>query len=265
MPPSAACWGMRRRPGIAGLQAAGNRRAAAAAAGAERKEEAARRLRELMHEFRTRLSEVAARRRQDVTRDPTLRAHFHQMCAALGVDPLASTKGAFAAALGLGDFYYELGVQVVEACMATTPINGGVIDLRDLLRLVCRRRGSAVAPVDEDDVLRAIGTLKALGGYEILRPEAGGRERGRTLVRSVPRALDSAVTAALEAAAAASPEGCISRAELCAAKGWPEARAAAALGEALEQGVAWLDAPSPEEGLEARVYFPCLSGELLTG
>lgn len=37
------------------------------------------------------------------------------MCANVGVDPLASNKGAWAQLLGFGDFYYELGVQVGAA------------------------------------------------------------------------------------------------------------------------------------------------------
>jgi ESCRT-II complex subunit VPS22 len=38
--------------------------------------------------------------------------------------------------LGLGDFYYELGVQIVEACLATRPYNGGLIPLDELTALV---------------------------------------------------------------------------------------------------------------------------------
>ena len=34
------------------------------------------------------------------------------MCQKIGVDPLASHKGFWAQLLGVGDFYYELGVQV---------------------------------------------------------------------------------------------------------------------------------------------------------
>ena len=36
------------------------------------------------------------------------------MCASIGVDPLASGKGFWSEMLGVGDFYYELGVQIVE-------------------------------------------------------------------------------------------------------------------------------------------------------
>ena len=58
------------------------------------------------------------------------------MCASVGVDPLASNKGVWAQLLGFGDFYYELGVQIVEACLATRAYNGGLIDLPALRRYV---------------------------------------------------------------------------------------------------------------------------------
>lgn len=41
------------------------------------------------------------------------------MCATIGVDPLVSNQGMWAQLLGIGDFYSELGVQVIEACLAT--------------------------------------------------------------------------------------------------------------------------------------------------
>lgn len=41
------------------------------------------------------------------------------MCASIGVDPLSSGKG-FWSVLGMGDFYYELAVQIVEVCLGKT-------------------------------------------------------------------------------------------------------------------------------------------------
>jgi len=60
-------------------------------------------------------------RREDVRRDPAFRAQFHAMCANVGVDPLASNKGAWAQLLGFGDFYYELGVQARPPRPAARP------------------------------------------------------------------------------------------------------------------------------------------------
>lgn len=45
----------------------------------------------------------------DIRKNPAFRSQFHEMCAKVGVDPLASNKGFWAELLGIGDFYYELG------------------------------------------------------------------------------------------------------------------------------------------------------------
>ena len=42
--------------------------------------------------------------------------------------------------LGFGDFYYELGVQAVEACLAQRPLNGGLMEIDDLLAQVQREK-----------------------------------------------------------------------------------------------------------------------------
>ena len=42
-------------------------------------------------------------------RDPEFRRRFQEMCAQIGVDPLASGKGFWSNMLDIGDFYYELG------------------------------------------------------------------------------------------------------------------------------------------------------------
>ncbi len=86
--------------------------------------------------------------RDDIRQDPTFRAQFHVMCANVGVDPLASNKGMFAQLLGIGDFYYQLGVQIIEACLATRTHNGGMIELSLLTRLVQVRLGSMAQLTD---------------------------------------------------------------------------------------------------------------------
>ncbi len=53
------------------------------------------------------------------------------LCVAVaGVDPLASNKGFWADVLGVGNFYFELGVQIVDVCMSTRSANGGLIDMQ---------------------------------------------------------------------------------------------------------------------------------------
>ena len=71
--------------------------------------------------------------------------------------PIPSHPRRWAKTLGIGDFYYELGVQIVEACWATREASGGLMELPVLLRHVNRRRGRQADPVSEDDVVRARG------------------------------------------------------------------------------------------------------------
>ena len=65
------------------------------------------------------------------------------MCASIGVDPLASSKGFWSEMLGFGDFYYELGVQIIEVCMATSHKTGGLMELGELRERLVRSRGGS--------------------------------------------------------------------------------------------------------------------------
>ncbi len=64
-----------------------------------------------------------------------------EMCASIGVDPLASGKGFWSEMLGVGDFYYELGVQIVEVCMAASARTGGLMEIGELKNRLMKSRG----------------------------------------------------------------------------------------------------------------------------
>ena len=46
-----------------------------------------------------------------------------------------------------------VGMPVLQVCRATRPLNGGLIELKQLTEMVTKRRGSAVEKVSPDDVL----------------------------------------------------------------------------------------------------------------
>ncbi|KAJ8443719.1 hypothetical protein Cgig2_029624 [Carnegiea gigantea] len=108
---------MRRRPGIGGLQNAAAARDQYRLLG----ENVAKLRTDLMKEqlatFRSQLEDFARKHKNDIRKNPTFRTQFHEMCAKVGVDPLASNKGFWAELLGIGDFYYELvighGVKII--------------------------------------------------------------------------------------------------------------------------------------------------------
>lgn len=106
-----------------------------------------------------------------------------------------ANKGFWADLLGVGDFYYELGIQIIEACIVSRINDGGLTELSEIMRRVQVVRGSSnkqQQQISEDDIVRAIKTLKPLsGGYEVL--PIGDRK----LVRSVPKELDKDQSALL--------------------------------------------------------------------
>ncbi|ONK81937.1 uncharacterized protein A4U43_C01F34450 [Asparagus officinalis] len=240
---------MRRRPGIAGLQNAAAARDQYRLIG----ENVAKVRTDLMNQqlatFRSQLEEFARKHKNDIRKNPTFRSQFHEMCAKVGVDPLASNKGFWAELLGIGDFYYELGVQIVDICLVTRTHNGGLINLQELCSLLCQRRKTARESVSEDDCLRAINKLKVLGsGFEVI---SVGKKK---LVRSVPTELNKDHNEILELAQA---HGYVLVEEVEKRFSWSSGRAIDALETLLEEGLAMID-DGHRDG-KRRYWFPCVS------
>jgi ESCRT-II complex subunit VPS22 len=168
-------------------------------------------LRKQLETFRSHLEAFARKHRDAIRKDPKFRAHFQTMCDRLGVDPLAcrypiiydihlvtyhgywiANKGFWADIFGVGDFYYELAVQAIEASMKSREADGGLVALDELKRRVIERRGANGANISENDLLKAIRSLKPLGsGMDVI--EIGGR----CMIRTVPRELSHDETTVL--------------------------------------------------------------------
>ncbi|VDQ05627.1 unnamed protein product [Trichobilharzia regenti] len=104
--------------------------------------------------------------------NPQLRSQFQAICSNIGVDPLAYSQGCWSEILGLGVFYYHLGVKIIEVSSLKTPIllsNGKSMTENEL-------------KISVDDVKRSIKKLRCLGtGFSLINLPGG-----RSLVRSVP-------------------------------------------------------------------------------
>ncbi|CAO3642427.1 unnamed protein product [Mucor fragilis] len=203
-----------------------------------------------MDVFKTNLQEFAQKHRKDIRKDPTFRAHFQRMCTNIGVDPLASNKGFWADLLGVGDFYYELGIQIIEACIVSRINDGGLTELSEIMRRVQVMRGSSnkqQQQISEDDIVRAIKTLKPLsGGYEVL--PIGDRK----LVRSVPKELDKDQSALL---LLAQKTGYVDHDMVKNELGWNPERINTATQHLLQDGIAWLDKFGEKESFWIPSYF----------
>ncbi|CAL1300407.1 unnamed protein product [Larinioides sclopetarius] len=204
-----------------------------------------------MESFRSNLQEFAGKYKNKIKKNLQFRQQFQEMCAATGVDPLASSKGFWADLLGVGDFYYELGVQIVEICLATRHRNGGIMNLDELRRLLIKSR--SVGPKQEDigydDLLRAIDKLKILG--EGFRTIACGSTKDY-IVQSVPAELNVDHTKVIQKASTA---GYVTITLLTNEFGWEKVRAEKAIFDLIREGLVWVD--EQFEG-ESSYWFPGL-------
>lgn len=110
--------------------------------------------------FRSLLQQFAQTHAKDIRSSPSFRAQFARMCAAIGVDPLASSNsGSGASSSGsiwaqllgrsVNDFYFELAVRVVEVCGETRSENGGLIEVRKVKERIMRGRMEGSQEVTE--------------------------------------------------------------------------------------------------------------------
>ncbi|KAI1426673.1 EAP30/Vps36 family-domain-containing protein [Xylaria sp. FL1777] len=202
--------------------------------------------------FRSLLQQFAQTHARDIRSNPSFRAQFARMCAAIGVDPLASSSSSSSSSSGSGggsiwaqllgrsvnDFYFELAVRVVEVCGATRGENGGLIGVRELRDRVMKGRMEGAPEVTEDDVLRAVATLKPLGSsYSVIKVG------NKSYIRSVPKELNTDQSSVLEAAQVL---GYVSVSMLMVNLRWTRARAQTAVEDLLGEGMLWVDKQAHE-------------------
>lgn len=183
--------------------------------------------------FRSNLEEFASKHKSEIKKNGQFRQQFQSMCSSIGVDPLASGKG-FWSVLGIGDFYYELSVQVIEVCLSTNYKNGGLISMEELQARLIKTRGKKMQEITIDDILCAVKKLKKLGNGFTVIPLSPGRY----VVQSVPGEMNMDHTAVLQFAAGS---GQVVITTLCSTLNWDRERAERAMEHMLKEGLAWID------------------------
>lgn len=241
---------MRRRAGIGAIQKQKLEQERYKDKGSEIQENQFEQMTKQLEIFRVNLEEFATKHKNEIRKNAQFRKQFQDMCASIGVDPLASGKG-FWSVLGIGDFYYELAVQIVEVCLATNYKNGGLISLDELrTKLIgARGKGKQHQEISKDDLLCAARKLKILGSGFTVVPVG----KGRYMVQSVPGELSMDHTAVLQVAN--STQSCVSISVLKNQLKWEEDRCQKALDHMVSQGLAWIDLQNP---VEKCYYFPSL-------
>ncbi|ORY26249.1 putative negative regulation of transcription by glucose-related protein [Naematelia encephala] len=204
--------------------------------------------------FKAALLAFASAHRDDIRSDPAFRHQFQKMCAAIGVDPLAATGsgsgsgssggrgigGWWSDALGLGEWQYELAVQVVDICVSTRERNGGLLAIDELVkRLTSMRGGVGAGVVTAEDVSRSLILLKPLcAGYST--HTIGGIK----YVRSIPRELDTDQSLLL--ILANDTGGKLTEDTVKAQTGWSDVRVRTAMDDCvMREGLGWIDQQAP--------------------
>lgn len=252
-----------KRLGKSGLRDRRARQAELERKGKELEAESIEHVETQLSAFKDELAKFASAHKKRINSDPAFRHRFQQMTTAVGVDPLLSSKGFWGKLLGVGDFYFELGVQILDVCISTRPVNGGIMDAKECLERIQRARTSAKggaaaaaaggpsgsrALVSLDDVERAVAQLGALGsGIAIQRVSRPGKPPVAIIV-SVPRELSADTATAVAVLGEASGRG--TAASLASATGWAVDRAVSALATLASDGMVWVDKPSAADTCE---------------
>ncbi|CAK9804376.1 Vacuolar-sorting protein SNF8 [Anthophora quadrimaculata] len=242
---------MRRKAGVGAIQKQKLEQEKYRDKGTEIQENQFEQMSKQMDTFRVNLEDFATKHKTEIKKNARFRRQFTEMCASIGVDPLASGKG-FWSVLGIGDFYYELAVQIVEVCMATNYKNGGLISLDELrTRLVqARGRRKEHQEITNEDLLAAAKKLRIFGNGFSIVPVG----RGKYLVQSIPGELSMDHTAVLQQASL-SGNAYVSRSMLCKELKWDPNRAQKSLDYMVKEGLAWLDEQGENETL---YWYPSL-------
>ncbi|KAM3966074.1 vacuolar-sorting protein SNF8 [Aphomia sociella] len=248
---------MRRRAGVGAIQKQKLEQEKYREKGSEIQENQFQQMSKQLEVFRENLEEFASKHKSEIKKNAQFRRQFQEMCAAIGVDPLASGKG-FWSVLGIGDFYYELGVQIVEVCLATNYKNGGLITLEELRSRLIAARGKAKKhqEITNEDLLAAVKKLKIFGnGFTVV-----SIGKGKWLVQSVPGELNLDQTQVLQKASSLGTAW-VSTTILTSDLGWNETRAQNALNHMVKEGLAWIDTQDSKETL---YWFPSMFAECVS-
>lgn len=155
----------------------------------------------------------------------------------------------------MGDFYFELSIQIVEICLALAESTGGMLELSELRERLIRSRSqkSKQQEITNEDILLATKKLKIFGNS--FQVHSLGRDR--FIIQSIPGELSLQETKALTLAAN-TENGSITKTLLAKELGWNELRTQQAIDKLISEGLVWIDEQNDEE---PSYWFPSLFPE----
>ncbi|KRY46224.1 Vacuolar-sorting protein SNF8, partial [Trichinella britovi] len=190
----------------------------------------------LMDVFRDKLELFASKHQHEIRKNPTFRRQFLEMCATVGVDPLASSKGFWSTKLNIGQFYYELAMQMIEVCMATAPYMtvGMTFRIHYYGRIV--QTSNAFQRQNPEDILKAAKSIEILGpGFSVIKMP----KENTYLIKTTPKEISVDHLSVLQLG---KENGFVSNEMLAERLNWANYRTKTT--EMLAEGTVWIDIES---------------------
>lgn len=257
---------MRRGVGVAGLRRQQEHQATLRQRGEEMETDSINAMQQSLEQFQAKLAEFAVKHKENINKNPIFRQQFTKMCKTIGVDPLASNKAVWATTLGheMTDFYYELGIHIIEACLKTKQQNGGIISVEDLIQAIENKKQQKLrlttttttktptdltptSDISKSDIKSALDQIAILGnGYRML--EIGGVE----MVVSVPVELQTDHIDIMRFAAANHGWVDVHVVQNIGGKHWTPQRVQAAVNALAQEGMCWVDEQASKDGQDAQ-------------
>lgn len=155
----------------------------------------------------------------------------------------------------MGDFYFELSIQIVEICLALAESTGGMLEISELRERLNRSRSQKAKQqeITNEDILLATKKLKIFGNS--FQVHSLGKDRH--IIQSIPGELSLQETKALTLAASTAT-GSITKTLLAKELGWNELRTQQAIDKLISEGLVWIDEQNEEE---PSYWFPSLFPE----
>ena len=235
-----------RKVGVSAVKKKKDNLTAFSAVGKESKEQKIQFVKSTIANFQTSLMEFAIKYKDRINADPEFRQQFHNMCNNIGVDPLASNKGFWGDILGVGDYYYELGVSISHICMKSRPINGGIISVDEIVKKIRSSGIKSRTMTSVEDVKRAVGKLSVLGnGFRTITLS------NRLMIMSVPSELNRDHETLFKVG---QDMGCINVDLIVNGQKWTMERFHMVVNSLLRNGMLWVDVSDDV----TNYYFPSI-------
>jgi len=202
--------------------------------------DAIKQLQDQLGAFKEKLQWFATKHQHELQTDPLFRNEFIQMCASIGVDPLASSKGYWTEYLGVGTYYYMLAVQTIEIILAGAARHGGVMKMRDLWKQLEKNRPPFLkdSSISFEDITQALSLMEVVGkGCGIIKTSA---QIDQALVFCVPEEMAHDQTSVLKVVGE-SGKACFVLDEVAKALGWKPLRAKTSIDQLIADGIVWVE------------------------